>query len=292
MIVCRLFGIRIRLNPFFLLLLFFLGIFDLLIEALILFATVFLHECAHAYVARKSGLIVTEIELLPFGGVAKIDDFVELNPTTEMRVAIAGPIANAVVVAGLMSLAGTAIFAHHTTELLLKANVWIGSFNLLPALPLDGGRVLRAVLVGKMGFRRATEVAARIGKVIAVMMAVGGVVLLYVGLVNASLIVVAAFVFMAAKKEESVATYVLLAHLARKQFDWRGSRCLSINHLAAKEGAVLKEVIAHIVPARFHIVWIIDERGHVTRVVAEGELIEAVFERGTDTPMGELGRPI
>ena len=90
----RLFGVRITLDRLFLLLLFVLALIGLLPEALIVFGIVVVHELAHAAVARSHGLRVIELELLPFGGVARIDGLMEVDPYVEKRVAMAGPITN------------------------------------------------------------------------------------------------------------------------------------------------------------------------------------------------------
>ncbi|WP_437930381.1 site-2 protease family protein [Sorangium sp. So ce291] len=148
---------------------------------LALFACVALHELGHSLVARRFGLTVREILLLPIGGVAMLVGRPE-RPLHELLIALAGPAVNVALAAVLLLVNGALGFLPGLTELgaasgpslqtallwLLGANMALAVFNMIPALPLDGGRVLRAGLSMAVGPARATSAAAAIGQVIAV----------------------------------------------------------------------------------------------------------------------------
>ncbi|MGK3964817.1 site-2 protease family protein [Sorangium sp. So ce118] len=148
---------------------------------LALFACVALHELGHSLVARRFGLTVREILLLPIGGVAMLVGRPE-RPLHELLIALAGPAVNVALAAVLLLVNGVLGFLPGLTELgaasgpslqtallwLLGANMALAVFNMIPALPLDGGRVLRAGLSMAVGQARATSAAAAIGQVIAV----------------------------------------------------------------------------------------------------------------------------
>ncbi|XXT22974.1 site-2 protease family protein [Sorangium sp. So ce429] len=148
---------------------------------LALFACVALHELGHSLVARRFGLTVREILLLPIGGVAMLVGRPE-RPLHELLIALAGPAVNVALAAVLLLVNGVLGFLPGLTELgaasgpslqtallwLLGANMALAVFNMIPALPLDGGRVLRAGLSMAVGPARATSAAAAIGQVIAV----------------------------------------------------------------------------------------------------------------------------
>ena len=290
MTVGHLFGARLRLNPYFLVLLAALGAAGFLAETATLFAVVLLHELAHAAVARASGLTVRELELLPFGGVARLRDPVEFDPAVEAAVAAAGPAANA-----LLYLVGVACAPliepdGRFVDAYLQANLAIGLFNLLPALPLDGGRILRAVLVRRIGFRRATELAARLGKLCAVALAVTGSVLLVHQRANVSLLVVAFFLYVAAAREQYLAPYVFARYLARKQRELERCRSLRARQVVTFEGTPVKEVMQGFAPRDYHVVWVLDPQGRVKGVATEREIIDAVFRTGVETPVGAIAR--
>jgi Zn-dependent protease/predicted transcriptional regulator len=143
-----------------------------------IFGTVFLHELGHALAARRYGIATRDITLLPIGGLARLERIPE-KPSEELVVALAGPAVNLAIafvtyffvkfpeveeVEGLMLLG-----VSRETFLLnfFVVNIWLSIFNMLPAFPMDGGRVLRAVLSGFMGRLKATHVAARIGQLLA-----------------------------------------------------------------------------------------------------------------------------
>jgi stage IV sporulation protein FB len=172
----------------------------------VLFACVLLHEFGHVFAARRYGVKTPDITLLPIGGVARLERIPE-KPAEELVVALAGPAVN-VVIALLLALllggippvemvAGLHDVGQDPVARLFWVNVSLVLFNLVPAFPMDGGRVLRAVLAWKLGFRRATRIAATVGQAVAVLLGL-------VGLLNgaALLVLVAVFVWLGAAAED------------------------------------------------------------------------------------------
>lgn len=140
------------------------GLFATLAATAGLFGSVALHELGHALAARRYGYATDRITLYPFGGVASIQ-FIPQNPTQELVIALAGPMVNAVLFVGLLPLY---LLTGWTPLLwLLVINLMLGLFNLVPAFPMDGGRVLRALLATQLGWLRASHLAIRIGSVFA-----------------------------------------------------------------------------------------------------------------------------
>ena len=162
------------------------------------------HEFAHCVVARRNGIDVVEIELLPLGGVSKMDHLPD-DPARELPIAMAGPLTSFAIgclLLGGAALAGLSVWppSLYDSNLLQAAgwaNVLLAGFNLLPALPLDGGRVLRALVERRTGPLEATRIAARWGRDIAIGMIVFGV------LVNVWLVFIGVFVFLASNAEEA-----------------------------------------------------------------------------------------
>jgi Zn-dependent protease/CBS domain-containing protein len=147
-----------------------------LVTALLLFASILVHEGAHAVVARRRGLEVRSVTLFLFGGVARIDRDAS-DGRTELRMALAGP-AVSLLLAALFGLAtlSSALFptARDVTRALGSINLGLALFNLLPAFPLDGGRVLRGLLWKRLGRLRATAIAVETGSVFALGLMAGG----------------------------------------------------------------------------------------------------------------------
>jgi stage IV sporulation protein FB len=175
-----------------------------LIFMVLLFLCVLAHEFGHIFTARAFGVQTPDVTLLPIGGVARLERIPE-EPGQEFLIAIAGPAVNVVIALALMSLTGADMSARHLAavesaqvpmaERLASVNLFLAAFNMIPAFPMDGGRVLRALLAIKLGFTRATDVAATIGQWVA--FALG-----FIGLFsNPLLIFIAIFVYLAASSE-------------------------------------------------------------------------------------------
>ena len=177
---------------------------------LAIFACVVAHEYGHALTARRYGIRTREITLLPIGGVARLERMPD-DPRQELWVALAGPAVNVVIAAvlfgwllmtgGLVPLDQVAVGRGSFLERLMMVNLFLVGFNMLPAFPLDGGRVLRALLSMRLPSSTATRLAAAIGKIFALIF---GMVALLSG--NVSLAMIAFFVFLGAGAEGQEAT--------------------------------------------------------------------------------------
>ncbi len=185
----------------------------------LLFGSVLLHELGHALTARALGIPVREIQLLPIGGVAVLGRPV-VDPGHELLIAIMGPVVNVIIIIGLTFLAiatGVASRLNPETMItaigapsfdgallwLIQANALLTLFNMIPAFPLDGGRVLRAALAFVTNYRRATVIAGAIGQVIALLLAVWGLASL-----NFLLVATALFIFLGARQEVAMSEVV------------------------------------------------------------------------------------
>jgi Zn-dependent protease len=167
----------------------------------LLFGCVLLHEFGHVFAARAFGVRTPDITLYPIGGVARLERMPK-KPFQELMVALAGPAVNVVIALFLFGLIGAGTVMGALTNpsgsflvQLAVVNVWLVIFNLIPAFPMDGGRVLRSVLAMRMNRSRATDIAAQVGKVFAVGFGVLG--LFY----NPMLIFIAIFVYFGATQE-------------------------------------------------------------------------------------------
>jgi Zn-dependent protease len=219
----RVSGIDIYLHPTFLLILLFpqvtgggvLGL-PLILAA---FGCVLLHEFGHALMARRFGIGTEDITLYLIGGVARLSRMPR-SPGAELLIALAGPAVNLAIAVGLFGLGILGLFGPYPTASLLGVftfnlmaiNVMLLLFNLIPAFPMDGGRVLRALLSGWIGRLRATETAAGIGRVLAVLF---GVYCLFQGMW--AQVFLAGFIYMAAGAE--LASVVAEEH--RRRFGTR-----------------------------------------------------------------------
>jgi Zn-dependent protease len=175
----KILGIRVELHWSFLLLLVFILFLSLYFFVLwvLLFACVLVHELVHSVTSRRNGIKVNKIVLYPFGG-GSIIDFEKVNPETEFKISIVGPIASLLLAAifGIINIYTPVGMVRTTLQTLFILNLFLGVFNLLPWLPLDGGRALRSYLQRKRNFLDATRVAVLSSNIITVLF-VGGTII-------------------------------------------------------------------------------------------------------------------
>ena len=262
------------------------------IVTLLLFTIVVLHELGHSFAALYYGVPVTQIVLMPLGGVAQLGRIPE-KPGQEFVIAIAGPAVN-FLLAGLLLLLGAVVrlttsldaTALLSAELSLAAifnyvfvsNLFLGIFNLMPAFPMDGGRVLRAVLAMRMDYARATRVAVTVGQ------AMAGLLGLW-GFLSSSLmlILIAVFVYIGAGQEgQAVQLRHVLGHLTVRQ-------AYSRQTLTLAPTATLRDAIA-LTLSSFQADFPVCEEEQLLGLLSQGNLLEALHEQGPDVPVAAVMR--
>jgi stage IV sporulation protein FB len=284
----RLSGVEIHLNNGFLALLGLFFVAGVLGKGLIAFAVVFFHELAHVFTARRLGVHVSDIELLPFGGVSRMGGEVLLNPAREVYVAAAGPASNLFLVGAGTILKNYGLWEENLGQFFFQCNLMVAAFNLLPALPLDGGRVFRAYLARRIGFREATYRAAWWGQFWGVVIVLGGAAGLVLGIFGLDIIITGLFIFYVATREKSLAPYHFIRHMAQKKKELVAAGVLPGEYLVSLDSTRLGDIIRVFVPRRFHMVVLLDRNWHYRGEVNENEIIDALFSHGPDVPVGSL----
>jgi Zn-dependent protease len=291
-------GIGVYVHATFLLLIGFVGLshwrqgqaVDAIVGAvgfiLALFACVVLHEFGHALTARRYGIKTRDITLYPIGGVARLERMPE-DPRQELWVALAGPAVNVVLAAALfvaLQLAGDwrplgelSVTTGSFIERLMVVNVFLAAFNMLPAFPMDGGRVLRALLATRMEYTRATQVAATLGQSTALVFGLVGF------FSNPFLLFIALFVWIGAAQEASMVQ--MKSALAGIPV----SRAM----LTDFSTLVLSDSLARaieLVLAGSQQDFPVMQNGHVAGILTRADLLVALSQRGPSSIAGEVMR--
>jgi Zn-dependent protease/CBS domain-containing protein len=251
-----------------------------------LFGIVVLHELGHALTARRYGIRTRDITLLPIGGVARLERMPE-DPRQELAVAVAGPAVNVVLAAaifvGLMLARGLSLAPVGSVlrvgggfvQQLFWVNVSLVIFNMVPAFPMDGGRVLRALLAMRIDYVRATQTAASIGQAIALVFGILGLFF------NPFLIFIALFIWMAGTQEAGLV--VMRSALG----DVPVMRAMITDFRALRPDDPLADAIEHLLGGFQQDFPVVDD-GRVVGVLTRNDLAGALGRHGPESRVGDV----
>lgn len=278
MVLGRIAGVKIRVNLFFLLLAIIYALLGLGLEITIIVASLLVHEMAHTLVALLLGVKVRDIEILPFGGQARIEDFTGLEPDVEIYIALAGPLVS-------LFLAALCYFIfpwpnQQMVSFLIRLNLCLGAFNLLPALPLDGGRILRAALSPSRGFKKATRQAALMGQMLGTVLTGAGIYLCFRNWPGINLIVIGIFLFWAARREKLYLSYAFMRFLINKKAELARMGLLTAHQVVAHPQTRIARILDQAQPTHYLLIAIIDPADNIVGIVGEARLIEILLEKG------------
>jgi len=257
------------------------------IFVLLIFLLVLLHEFGHALAARRYGIKTRDITLLPIGGLARLERMPD-KPSEEVVVALAGPAVNFVIAAALWIYIGLRgglpdpdMIQQTGVPLsvrLFTVNIWLVLFNMIPAFPMDGGRVLRAVLAMRMNHARATQIAANVGQGIAFIFFILGL------WSNPMLLLIAVFIYFGASSEAAFAQMKAISK------DLRVSAAMVTQFEALPLGATLNEAAEALLRTSQHEFPITDPAGKVHGILTRDDMIAGLRKSGAETSVAEVMR--
>lgn len=273
-------GMVLRIHPLFLCLLVLAASVGLVWETVVVFVVVLLHEWAHAITATALGYRVREITLFPFGGVAVIErESPSWSPRDEVWIAAAGPLCNGLLVLAALVLYSAHLWSEGFSTFFVRANLTMALFNLLPALPLDGGRIWRAVGSRVYGYQRAGEMAVRSAFACsAALLAVGTGAWLW-GTPHAGMWGMALFLAVSAYRVKRQLPYDAARWLNRFRGATRREPAV-VRAIAASEKTRGGELVRHLAPDAFHVIYVLNEAGELVSVLEEKYFLERLLEPG------------
>lgn len=255
-----------------------------LLFVVLLFLCVLLHEFGHIFTARAFGVSTPYVTLLPIGGVAQLERIPE-EPWQEFLIAIAGPAVNVAIAGALIAFAhadprASAAMSIDDMQIpivdrLAALNLFLAIFNLIPAFPMDGGRVLRAALASRIGFVRATERAAAVGQFTAF-------VLGFIGLFhNPILVFIAVFVYLAAASE---------AHSVALRAVSQGvpvSQAMMSHFVTLRPDTPIDEAVNIVLQTAQGVFPVVDARDSLVGVLDRGNILQSVKQAGPDARVAD-----
>jgi stage IV sporulation protein FB len=284
-------GLSIRVHPTFLLVLLAYGALGLITQALLIFALVIGHELAHLLTAKAYGFRVDGLEIFPFGGAAYCDDLFEGRKIEESIMALAGPGFNLILLFAAQALRWLGYWTGPSGEDFVRINFWLAAFNLLPVLPLDGGRVARALFSDAFGFVRTTKVFARLGQAFGIFLAILGLTLL--GKEKSiesfiTLIILAVFFLLSGNKEIASARITFLRQLTRKKEELLRKGLMKSKVLTAYSDTPLVRIVEELTPDRYALIHLPGEEFQVEKMLTETQVVEGMLQHGIHYPVGKL----
>ena len=260
-------------------------------KVLLVFSAVLWHELAHAVVSLFFGCKVREVELLPFGGVARVEGLGAICSRKEIMIAAAGPAASLVL--AVLSYTGMAYLGLYSElwEFYFRTNMMLAIFNLLPGLPLDGGRILRAWLALYVDYGKATWIAVGTSKGLSLCLLL---IVIYDYMTNRTMnvtfVVAAIFLYTAAQSEMKVAGFRTLRILGQKKAELIAQGVMKTTYFTVLNYVILKDVVRLFTPDQYYVLLVVNAECKLCGTVTETEIWEELPHRGIYAEIGQFIR--
>jgi stage IV sporulation protein FB len=268
-------GTTYRFHPLFSLMMIGSMVTGFFLEAITLFGIVLIHELGHVVAAKGFGWRVTKVELMPFGGVAVVEELGTVPAHEELIVALSGPLQHIWMI-GFALLCKLAAGENQVWwDYFIEANLWIACFNLLPVLPLDGGKVMQCMLSYWIPYHRAIVYGVWISIVISILVIGVSIFQLLEGHLPLNLLVIGIFLFLS----NWVAFRQLPYHFYRflMSRDGRVSRFIVSGALAqpivvTKHRGIV-DVLKLLMRERYHLIYVVNDKGRIQAVLPEQQVV-------------------
>lgn len=232
------------------------------------------HEGVHYLTAKRLGFKGLQIEFFPLGTVLLMKDLEEASPYEDLIVSISGPLSNILISILFMIL--NYKFRRETLNMLIYGNLSIGLFNLIPALPLDGGRILRNLLNFKTFYKRANRITVNISIILGIGMMFSYLVLFIKGKNSFSIGLVALFVIVTALKEKERVAYIIMGDVIKKKYKFVKKGYIENRSISIYYKMDLINLMNFIDKNKYNIFMIMDENMKLIDILYEEDIIEAL----------------
>ena len=233
--------------------------------------------------AKMCGTEIDGVEILPFGITMRVAQNCIKDTTSEIKIALAGPVSNF-----LIAYFVYGFYDGLYKEYIITASLVMGIFNILPALPLDGGRILRALLVKKLGHIRAANVTLNISYGLGFLIFAAGLYALYITKFNFSFLLIGGFLIANITEERKNANMIIMKDIlySRKKLSQKGVSQGEM--LVAEENQKAKNILKMLSYDRYYIIYIVDNHMRIIKSITETELIESMAIYGMNICMKKI----
>ncbi|MCM3785791.1 M50 family metallopeptidase [Neobacillus mesonae] len=276
-------GVRLSIHPVFVLIMMLSVLTGRFIELLTLFAIVFIHELGHASCAALLGIRVTSIQMLPFGGVATIEDRGDLTASKEILISLAGPFQNILMIVAALAMQSAGFWDGEFLHYFISSNLIIALFNLLPVLPLDGGKIVQAVISIFLPYHRTLLVTYKVSIIFSALIISYAVLPLFLGQerMDLNLLMMGSFLIYSNIVDYRNIPYRFVRFLMNRDvlFSYHaasGSLAQPIISLPAKP---LDNILRLFKREKYHMIYVMDAQGKIVGVLPEQRIIESYFDK-------------
>ncbi|QEK12297.1 hypothetical protein FQB35_07855 [Crassaminicella thermophila] len=284
----RLCEVDIKMNMFLCIFFVVFFVFGYIKYLVIAFFVILLHEGAHVYMGNLLGYKINSIEIFPFGGVVRMEADIAINPQHEIMIAISGPILNLIMVFLGYYILNIFQLSNEKFLFFIYSNLSIGIFNLLPILPLDGGRIGRAYLAYFIGFKKSTKFVVILSKVISCVLFLYGCYAVKYNKFNIYILLLAIFLYIAAHKEYKMAAFIFIKEVTQKRQHLLCNGVLNTKYLIAVKNTPIKDVMNQFVPRKYHIVTVMDADCKIIGVLTENDVLNGLVKYGLNASLEKL----
>jgi stage IV sporulation protein FB len=288
--IARIAGTDILVNPPVIVLFAAAACLGYLTRGLLLAAAIIVHETAHGAAAFFLGYRLEEVKVFPLGGSLRIGGMSGYDPAAEALIALAGPVASILMSMFALVLKDHGLISLPYGKFFVAINTMIFLINLLPALPLDGGRLFRSILSFRLGIVDATRAVYLSGNIIAGLLVLLAICLGPRSPLGLSMAAAAVFLFFAGARERKMAASLAITQTGSKEGLLQKKGLLRSKTFVAAYNASGKRVISHFVPGYYHIVYVVGKNGEVLGKATEQEIISGMIRYGYNVRMEQIIR--
>lgn len=253
------------------------------------YAAALLHECAHILAAKCLKIKISHIEIQPFGICAVLNHQAIEQPQKEILVAAAGPLCSLVL--AYLSYLAAQFFPFMQGELLpyaLPLNLSLALLNLLPALPLDGGRILKALLYQKLGCIKAYNITIKISRIFVFLLLLSASLLLLCTRFNFSLLLVGVFLLGNLSAEQKNLTLLAMKELSESKERFLRRDIHKVKSITVRDSLPARKILPHLQSDHYFIIYVTDENARIIKTLTETQVIDSLIHKSIRITIGEV----